>query len=127
MDSTFNQSADAARDSANRFKNDAANSARNVKDTATGEFKNLISDVEDLVSKVSDLKDPEITKLRNKVQNAIATARDTISSGADTVRRQASQAASSTDDFVRDSPWQAIGIAALVGVAVGFLAASRRP
>ena len=35
------------------------------------------------------------------------------------------QVASSADDYVRESPWQAIGIAALVGAVVGILATRR--
>jgi len=30
-----------------------------------------------------------------------------------------------TDDFVHDSPWQAVGIAALVGALVGILVTRR--
>jgi ElaB/YqjD/DUF883 family membrane-anchored ribosome-binding protein len=126
MESTFNNASDQARAGGSRVKNDIANGARKVKDSAGGEFKNLISDVEDLVTRVADVKDPDIARIRDKVTDAIASARDAISSRADSLRRQATDAASTTDDFVRDSPWQAIGIAALVGVAVGYLA-GRRP
>jgi ElaB/YqjD/DUF883 family membrane-anchored ribosome-binding protein len=41
------------------------------------------------------------------------------------VRRSARQAASTADDYVRDNPWQALGVAALVGVTIGFLASRR--
>jgi len=33
--------------------------------------------------------------------------------------------AGTADDFVHDSPWQAIGLAALVGVLVGLVASRR--
>jgi ElaB/YqjD/DUF883 family membrane-anchored ribosome-binding protein len=41
------------------------------------------------------------------------------------VRAQARRVASSADGYVRESPWQALGIAALAGLAVGFLVARR--
>jgi ElaB/YqjD/DUF883 family membrane-anchored ribosome-binding protein len=125
MDSTFTQAANQARSSASRVKNDLANGAQNVKDTAAGEFENLVSDVEELVTRVADVTDPEIARIRTKVQEAVTSARDAITSGAGRVRRQARQVAGGTDDFVNGSPWQALGIAALVGVAVGYLAGRR--
>lgn len=40
--------------------------------------------------------------------------------------RKVKGAARSADDYVRTSPWQAIGLIALVGLAAGYLL-SRRP
>jgi ElaB/YqjD/DUF883 family membrane-anchored ribosome-binding protein len=37
----------------------------------------------------------------------------------------AGKAAGATDDYVHGSPWTAIGVAALAGVAVGYLLARR--
>jgi len=48
-----------------------------------------------------------------------------LADGADAIRQRAQDVASSADDYVRDSPWQAIGIAALVGAVVGILATRR--
>jgi ElaB/YqjD/DUF883 family membrane-anchored ribosome-binding protein len=33
--------------------------------------------------------------------------------------------ASTADDYVRESPWQALAIAAIAGVAIGFLVTRR--
>jgi ElaB/YqjD/DUF883 family membrane-anchored ribosome-binding protein len=41
------------------------------------------------------------------------------------LRRQARRLAKRTDGVVRDNPWQLIGIAALVGLAVGIFASRR--
>jgi ElaB/YqjD/DUF883 family membrane-anchored ribosome-binding protein len=56
---------------------------------------------------------------------AIDTAKDSVADSADTLRRQAQRVATSADDYVHDSPWQAVGIAALVGALVGILATRR--
>lgn len=125
MDSTYDPALAQARNGARTLKNDIADGARNVKEAASGEFKNLIEDVEDLVSRVSDVKDPDVARIREKVKDALSTAKEALTDSADKVRRQAQHVAGSTDDFVRDNPWQALGIAALLGVAVGFLAARR--
>lgn len=110
----------------NALKSGPGNGARRLKDAATGEVHNLIADVEDLVSRVADVQDPDIVRIRNKVRAALVSTRDAVVSGAATVQRQARQAAATTDDYVRSSPWQALGMAALAGAAIGYIAGRRR-
>ena len=59
------------------------------------------------------------------VKGALSSAREAIATGTDTVRRRAQQVAGSTDEFVRLKPWQAVGVAVLVGMSVGYLAGRR--
>ena len=59
------------------------------------------------------------------VQRAVDATKQSLADGADSIRRQAQNVASNADDYVRESPWQAIGIAALVGAVVGILATRR--
>ena len=117
--------ADGAVTSAQRAVNDASEGAGNIKNVATAEVKNLIADVEDLVARIADLKDADVARLRNRVTRAVSSAKDSLTEHADTLRRQARRVASTADDYVHDSPWQAVGIAALVGAVVGILAARR--
>ena len=126
MDTTMNTTADKSSGPAGQVKNDLGNGVRHIKDAVTGEMKNLMADVEDLVSRVADVKDPDIVRIRNKVQAALVSTRDSLVTGAEAAQRQVRQAAATTDDYVRASPWQALGIAALVGVTVGYLAGRQR-
>jgi len=54
-----------------------------------------------------------------------ASAKLALGNGASTLKRQARQAADSADGYVHENPWQALGVAALVGVAIGLLATRR--
>jgi ElaB/YqjD/DUF883 family membrane-anchored ribosome-binding protein len=101
-------------------------SVGDVKQAAAEEIKNLISDVEDLLAKIAEFDDSDVAKLRTRVMRAVDSAKETLAQSTDTVRRQAQRAAATADDYVHESPWQAVGIAALVGAVVGILAA-RRP
>jgi ElaB/YqjD/DUF883 family membrane-anchored ribosome-binding protein len=92
---------------------------------ASDEVQNLIADVEDLIDRVGDAADPEVRRLRSKVTAAIATTKTSIADGAEQVQRQAEEAFQAGDRYVRNQPWDAIGIAALAGLAVGFLVARR--
>jgi ElaB/YqjD/DUF883 family membrane-anchored ribosome-binding protein len=116
---------DAAASSGRKLRNDASNGLSNVKTTASSEIKNLIADVEELMARISDLKDADVERVRGKVQRAVESAKQTFSESTVNLRRRAQQAASTTDGYVRDSPWQAVGIAALVGAVVGILATRR--
>jgi len=99
--------------------------ASGIKQAASEEISKLIADVEELLGRIADLNDADVAKLRTRVMRALDTAKETLAQSTDTVRRQAQRAATTADDYVRDSPWQAVGIAALVGAGVGMLAARR--
>ena len=94
---------------------------------ANSEVQNLIADVEDLIQQVGEAADPEVRRLRSKVASAVTSAKRSLASGAEQVQQQARDALEASDRYVRTQPWEAIGIAALAGIAVGFLvSASRR-
>ena len=122
---TFDGTVNEARATGRRIRRDLSEGADNIKGAASTEIKGLIADVEDLLARIADLKDADVTRVRNKVLRAVDAAKDSLSDSADTLRRQAQNAATTADDFVHDSPWQAVGVAALVGAVVGILATRR--
>jgi ElaB/YqjD/DUF883 family membrane-anchored ribosome-binding protein len=125
MEANFDNTADQARATGRRVKNDLSDGINDIKTAASGEIKNLISDVEDLMARIADLKDADVVRVRGKVQRAVDATKQSLSDSADSIRRRAQNVASTADDYVRESPWQAIGIAALVGAVVGILATRR--
>jgi ElaB/YqjD/DUF883 family membrane-anchored ribosome-binding protein len=125
METTYEGTAEQARASGRRLKNDLSDSVNDIKSVASGEIKSLIADVEDLMARIADLKDADVVRVRSKVQRAVDATKQTLADGADTIRQHAQTVANTADDYVRESPWQAIGIAALVGAVVGILATRR--
>jgi ElaB/YqjD/DUF883 family membrane-anchored ribosome-binding protein len=119
---TFDGTAD---DAPGRRGKDLGEKVDEIKSVATAEIKSLIADVEDLVARIADLNDVDVARVRTKVLSAVDAAKESLAGGADTLRRQAQRAANTADDYVHDNPWQAIGVAALVGAVVGILAARR--
>src|ERR1700675_2632488 len=122
---TFDGTVNEAGVTGRRIRRDLSEGADNIKGAASTEIKSLIADVEDLLARIADLKDADVTRVRNRVLRAVDAAKDSLSDSADTLRRQAQNAATTADDYVHDSPWQAVGIAALVGAVVGILAIRR--
>jgi ElaB/YqjD/DUF883 family membrane-anchored ribosome-binding protein len=92
---------------------------------STSEVGNLIADVQDLLSRLAHVADPEISRVRAKVEQALTTAKRALADSTDRVQRQAKNAMSVGDLYVRDNPWRAIGIAAAAGLVVGVLVGRR--
>jgi ElaB/YqjD/DUF883 family membrane-anchored ribosome-binding protein len=99
--------------------------ARKVGDFANAQVNNFLNSVEDLTNALKDVESPEIARVRTKVKLALVAAKSAASDTAFQIRSQAQQVGQRTDTFVRDNPWQVIGIAAVVGLAVGILTSRR--
>jgi ElaB/YqjD/DUF883 family membrane-anchored ribosome-binding protein len=102
-----------------------ADAAETLRDAGGQEVNNLIADVQDLLSQLSHVADPQIARLRSKVTQGLVAAKKTLSEGTDNVQRHAKSAMRAGDGYVREQPWQAVGIAAAAGLVVGFLVARR--
>jgi ElaB/YqjD/DUF883 family membrane-anchored ribosome-binding protein len=102
-----------------------SDTAQGASDYANGQVKSFLDNVEDLTKALKDVDSPDIAKVRAKVKIALAAAKSAVADTASQLRDQARQVGRQTDTFVRDNPWQVIGIAALVGLAVGIFASRR--
>ena len=106
-------------------KNDGIDTAHQWRSATGQEVNDLMADVQDLLGRVAHVADPDIARLRKKVEGALANAKTALSDGRDSVRRQAREAVQAGDSYVREQPWQAVGIAAAAGLLIGFLVARR--
>jgi len=125
MESTYDGTTEQVRATGRRLKSDLSDGVSDIKAAASGEIKSLIADVEDLMARIADLKDADVVRVRGKVQRAVDATKQSLADSADAIRQHAQSAVNTADDYVRDSPWQAVGIAALVGAVVGILATRR--
>jgi ElaB/YqjD/DUF883 family membrane-anchored ribosome-binding protein len=92
---------------------------------ANGQVNTFLANVEDLTKALKDVDTPDVARVRAKVKIALAAAKSAMSDTATQIRGQAQQVGKRTDTFVRDNPWQVIGVAAVIGLAVGILASRR--
>jgi ElaB/YqjD/DUF883 family membrane-anchored ribosome-binding protein len=127
METTFENS--DLRNGGKRAKSELGDTARAAKNAATDELKSFVSDVEEVVKRVADVSDADVARVRAKIQSVIDSARDGVTTSAAAMKRQAQDAARQTDEYVHESPWQAVGIgaalAAVIGVSIGYLASRR--
>jgi ElaB/YqjD/DUF883 family membrane-anchored ribosome-binding protein len=98
---------------------------RKVKRQGNATINDFLDDVDDLTKAIKDIEAPEIARVRAKVKMALTAAKSALSDGAAQVRGQARMVTKTADTYVRDNPWQVLGIAAVVGIAVGVLLTRR--
>ena len=99
---------------------------RNDKTNALArDMRNVVSEVETLLRDANSAGSGTIQDLRSRVGLAMEAARDRLDRLDTGVRTGARRAASVTDEYVHGSPWQAIGVGLLVGLAAGLLLTRR--
>jgi ElaB/YqjD/DUF883 family membrane-anchored ribosome-binding protein len=86
-----------------------------------GPFNDLTDSVDDLLERISELKSPEIQKIRTKVQIALAAAQSAWRDTTSYASRQAMQTLRRPGEYLHESPWRALGIATVVGLGVGAM------
>ena len=128
METTFENTSGLG-NNGKRAKSELGDTARAAKNAATDELKSFMTDVEDVVKRVADVSDEDVARVRAKIQSVIDSARDGVTTSAAAMKRQAQNAARQTDEYVHESPWQAVGIgaalAAVIGLSIGYLASRR--
>jgi len=81
----------------------------------------VISDAEALLRATAGQAGETITSARAKVQEGLDSAKIKLGS----LGEEYADQARAIDDYVRGHPWQAAGIAALAGIALGLLMTRR--
>jgi ElaB protein len=86
-----------------------------------GPLNDLTDSVDDLLDRISELKSPEIQRIRTKVQIALSAAQSAWRDTASYASRQAMQTLRRPGEYIQESPWRALGIATLLGLGVGAM------
>lgn len=126
MSANTSDTRNKVRSSGDELPNDAKLHAASGSDNIRSDLRAFVSDVEDLVKSLAHVTDADITRVRVKVEDALSNARQTIGKTAKLAQDRTKAAASATDDYVRGRPWTFIGVAAAIGVLLGFIASRRK-
>jgi ElaB/YqjD/DUF883 family membrane-anchored ribosome-binding protein len=84
------------------------------------DIKAVISDAEEILSATADQAGEKIAGLRERAQERLNQARERLVDAEAMLIAKTRAAAYATDDYVHESPWIAIGIAAGLGVLAGL-------
>jgi ElaB/YqjD/DUF883 family membrane-anchored ribosome-binding protein len=85
------------------------------------EWRRLKHDLSELAGNHSLAHNPEIEALMGRLREGVARASDVISETSRHTSDRVSRVAADADDYVHESPWKVISIAAVVGIAVGLM------
>ncbi|QWD60940.1 YqjD family protein [Polynucleobacter sp. MWH-UH35A] len=89
------------------------------------EFKSLMADAEALIKATEDHPGAAVSSIRNKALETLAGAKESLSGVEGKMLDKAKVAAESADDFVHRNPWEAVGVAAGLGLLIGLFIGRR--
>ena len=85
-----------------------------------GDFRALMADAEALITATAGQEDGVIASIRSKALETLSSAKENFSNAEDSLVNKAKVVAESTDDFVHRNPWEAVGVAAGLGLLIGL-------
>ena len=90
------------------------------------EFHAVLTDVEDLVKSTSSLTGEDLARAKAKLGARLSAAKESVRKFSDETVEHARHTAKVTDTYVHVHAWQAVGVAAVLGMATGYFLARRR-
>ena len=96
-----------------------------AKEKLIKDFKNVVTDTEELLKATASQTGEKVAAARAKVEESLATTKKRLAELQAGVIERTKAAARATDELVHEHPWQAVGIAAAVGFLLGMLTTRR--
>ncbi|MBI4526421.1 MAG: DUF883 domain-containing protein [Deltaproteobacteria bacterium] len=90
------------------------------KDKLMSDFKALIGDAEELFKATANQAGERVAAARQRIGESLEEAKKTLSD-ADLLLEKSREAAKRADLYVKENPWNAVGLAAGVGLLLGIL------
>ena len=91
------------------------------RDALVKDFGEVLSEAESMLKQAAKESGEKASDLRSQVETKLRSAKLKLQDMQDDAVDRAKVAARVTDDYVRENPWQAIGVAAAIGFLVGLL------
>jgi ElaB/YqjD/DUF883 family membrane-anchored ribosome-binding protein len=100
-------------------------STESARDKLVDEFSAVLAEAEEMLKRAANETGDKARDLRSQIETKLLRAKLSLQELEGQAVDQAKAAVRVTDDYVHDNPWQAIGIAAAIGIAVGVLISRR--
>jgi len=105
--------------------NDQSASTDVSKQKLVADLKVVVADAEELLRATASQAGEKVSAARERIQASLATAKVKLTEAERALLEKSKVAARATDDYVRENPWQAVGIAAAAGLVLGVLISRR--
>ena len=96
-----------------------------AKDKLAHDFQSVVDGAEELLRITSNNTEAGYSAAKKKLEHSLKVARDELDHIEHFARVKAKQAVRATDAYVHDNPWLAIGVGAVLGLAIGVLISRR--
>ena len=96
-----------------------------TKEQLVADFKVVVNDAEALLRATANQTGEKLAAARAKVEESLKVARVRLADAQTALLAKTKAAAKATDVYVHENPWNAVGIAAAVGLLVGLLIGRR--
>ena len=100
-------------------------STETSRDRLVDEFAAVLAEAEEMLKRAATETGDKARDLRSQIETKLLRAKLAMQEIEGQAVDHAKRAARATDDYVHDNPWQAIGVAAAVGLLVGLLMGRR--
>jgi ElaB/YqjD/DUF883 family membrane-anchored ribosome-binding protein len=94
-------------------------------DKLMSDLRAVLEDAEALLTATAGQAGERIQQAREHAKETVRVARERLAENQEEVTRRARAAAKDADKYVRDNPWQAVGIAAGIAFIIGLLVSRR--
>jgi ElaB/YqjD/DUF883 family membrane-anchored ribosome-binding protein len=91
------------------------------KEKLVGDLKTLIGDAEELLKATTNQAGEKVTAARQKIEQSLIEGKKALADAEKIVIQKSKEYADVADDYVREHPWSAVGVAAGVGLILGLL------
>ncbi|MEQ1801610.1 MAG: DUF883 family protein [Gammaproteobacteria bacterium] len=89
------------------------------------DLQTVVEDAEALLQATAAQTGERVDGIRERAKASLKQAKTRILEAEGEALEQVREAAASTDEYVRENPWQAVGVAAGVGLLLGLLISRR--
>lgn len=91
------------------------------KEKLVNDLRSLVEDAEELFKATANQAGEKIGVARQKIEQSLIEGKKALADAEKTLRAKSKECAEIADDYVRENPWTAVGIAAGVGLVLGLL------
>ena len=90
------------------------------------DLRGVMADAEELLRATVGQTGEKVSAVRERIQENLAATKERLAATENAVLDSAVQAGKAADEYVHENPWNAVGIAAGVGLVLGMLISRSR-
>lgn len=96
-----------------------------TKEQLIADFNVVVADAEALLKATANQGGEKLAEVRARAEESLKVAKARLLEAQDALIAKTREAARATDEYVHEKPWNAVGVAAGIGLLIGFLLGRR--